>query len=264
MESTSDPTLRQRSAAVTDSAPAAAQLFHRAPVPLLGLDSAQRITQANVAAGELLETPCELLVGVPFAQLLVAGTQGQWAAFLERSTPTEFALQRRGGGRLVARILLTLIEGGAAVMALEAQGGARLESASVPTAHPLSSEAAPLRILLVEDEPIVRKSLSRQLKHLGLEVVAVGSGPEAMAAADSQIFDAVLSDLSMPGMDGVALAGRLREGHPALPIIIMSGNVPEDLQPQLLSLNLGRLDKPFGEGELRVALEQLVPGRARP
>lgn len=263
MDSTRDSTLRQRAEAVTDSAPAAAQLFHRAPVPLLGLDSAQRITQANAAAGELLETPCELLVGVPFAQLLVAGAQAQWAAFLERSTPTEFALQRNGGARIVARIRLTLLEGGAAVLALEAQGGARLETAPIPAMPPLSTEASPLRILLVEDEPIVRKSLGRQLKHLGLEVVAVGSGPEAMAAADSQIFDAVLSDLSMPGMDGVALAGRLREGHPALPIIIMSGNVPEDLQPQLLALNLGRLDKPFGEGELRVALEQLVPRASR-
>jgi two-component system, cell cycle sensor histidine kinase and response regulator CckA len=123
----------------------------------------------------------------------------------------------------------------------------------------VESRALPVRkVLLVEDEAIVRKSLTRQLKHLGLEVVSVGSAAEALAAIAAELPEVVLSDLSMPGMDGVALARKLREQHPSLPIVIMSGNVPEELQPQLVELNLARLDKPFGEAELRNTLEHLV------
>jgi len=123
----------------------------------------------------------------------------------------------------------------------------------------VESRALPVRkVLLVEDEAIVRKSLTRQLKHLGLEVVAVGSGAEALASIAADLPEVVLSDLSMPGMNGVALARQLRQQYPRLPIVIMSGNVPEELQPQLVELNLARLDKPFGEAELRNTLEHLV------
>ena len=154
------------------------------------------------------------------------------------------------------------------------EGSIRLESElgrgsevvlTVPASKPepvaARSPAAPLairRVLLVEDEPIVRKSLARQLKHLGFEVLAVGSGAEALVQLEAQLPEVVLSDLAMPGMDGLTLARRLREKHPTLPIIIMSGNVPEELQPQLVALQIGRLDKPFGEAELRHALGQLV------
>jgi len=133
----------------------------------------------------------------------------------------------------------------------------RSEPVPVRPAGPLALR----RVLLVEDEPIVRKSLTRQLKHLGVEVFAVGSGAEALAYVEAQLPELVLSDLAMPGMDGLTLARRLRENYPDLPIVIMSGNVPEELQPQLVALQLGRLDKPFSEAELRQALGALVMGR---
>lgn len=289
MDSTRISTLRQRINALTDSAlqsevrpelgaiaaelereagelqrrqhlaDRAAELFARAPVGLLGLDSSLRITEANATAAELLRVSPAQLVGVTLGQLLLPSELPRWAAFLESPAPAEFAFRGPGGDPLPTGVRIVKLSDGSAVLSLEVLGATPAMAPPPPRTSSPSATAAPFRVLLVEDEPIVRKSLGRQLKHLGLDVVAVGSGPEAMAAAETQVFQAVLSDLAMPGMDGVSLARHLRQRHPSLPIIIMSGNVPEDLQPQLLALNLGRLDKPFGEGELRMALEQLTP-----
>jgi signal transduction histidine kinase/CheY-like chemotaxis protein len=134
--------------------------------------------------------------------------------------------------------------------------------------RPLPVDAPPplapraVRLLLVEDEPIVRKSLARRLRHLGLDVEAVPGGEEALAAVSLRPPQVVLTDLSMPGMDGLTLLRRLKETHPSLPVVVMSGHVAEALRPQLEALHVRQLDKPFGERELGAALEAVLPPEA--
>jgi CheY-like chemotaxis protein len=179
---------------------------------------------------------------------------------LSRDRPTENA---RIDLRDLVRDAVRLLEHALPVdvrIRVDDPGTGIMITVAVPPSRPdgpgVSTEAlARRRVLLVEDEPIVRKSLARQLKHMGFEVTAAGSGTEALTSLDAQPPDFVLSDLAMPGMDGVTLARRIREKYPLLPIVIMSGNVPEELQPQLLALDLRRLDKPFGDVELRAVLD---------
>jgi signal transduction histidine kinase/CheY-like chemotaxis protein len=81
------------------------------------------------------------------------------------------------------------------------------------------------RLLLVEDDQLVRRSLTRWLISDGFEVIAVADGQEALsvlkAAGD---IACVVSDIAMPGIDGEHLAGLLAEQQPAMPVVLLSGN----------------------------------------
>ena len=71
-----------------------------------------------------------------------------------------------------------------------------------------AAERPPRRILLVEDERLVRETYAEVLTACGHEVVPAGTGEEALAAIRDRAFDAVVTDLSMPGMSGLELRGR--------------------------------------------------------
>jgi len=81
------------------------------------------------------------------------------------------------------------------------------------------------RLLLVEDDQLVRRSLTRWLISDGFEVIAVADGQEALsvlkAAGD---IACVVSDIAMPGLDGERLAALLAEQQPDLPVVLVSGN----------------------------------------
>lgn len=77
-------------------------------------------------------------------------------------------------------------------------------------------------ILLVEDEPKLRRAYSNQLGEAGFEVTEAKGGSEAVRLVKAGRFDVVLSDLVMPKVDGFSLVRRLRELGPDLPVILMS------------------------------------------
>jgi two-component system NtrC family sensor kinase len=78
------------------------------------------------------------------------------------------------------------------------------------------SPLAGRRLLVVDDEPSLRAGLEAFGRMRGIQVVAAESGPVGLAAANAQPFDAVVCDLRMPGMDGIAFHEELRRSHPAL------------------------------------------------
>jgi signal transduction histidine kinase/ActR/RegA family two-component response regulator len=81
------------------------------------------------------------------------------------------------------------------------------------------------QLLLVEDQALVRRSTQRLLEGLGLNVLAVSNGLEALALLErSHGFDVVMTDVAMPGLDGEGLARRLAEIAPDLPVILYGGN----------------------------------------
>jgi two-component system, chemotaxis family, CheB/CheR fusion protein len=94
-------------------------------------------------------------------------------------------------------------------------------------------------ILVVDDEEAVRAWICRSLRGLGYAVVEAGDAAEALllAGEKQRPLDLVLSDVVMPGLDGVKLRARLAEMRPELPVLFMSGFVLEELVRQ------GRLDR---------------------
>jgi CheY-like chemotaxis protein len=79
------------------------------------------------------------------------------------------------------------------------------------------------RILLVDDDDLVRDVLREQLETTGFMVVTAANGTEAVAAFEAEGVDLLLTDFAMPGIDGVTLITRLRGFEPCLPAILMTG-----------------------------------------
>jgi CheY-like chemotaxis protein len=78
-------------------------------------------------------------------------------------------------------------------------------------------------ILCVDDEDIPRTLRQLVLQRQGYEVVAVGSGKEALAILATRHFDLVLTDQMMPGMKGTDLTRQIKLATPSLPVVIISG-----------------------------------------
>jgi len=106
--------------------------------------------------------------------------------------------------------------------------------ATAKSAAPSRIEAARVsklsaRVLLVEDSPELSSSIAESLEKSGCVVTPVSSAVEAerLALAADSGFDVVLSDIVMPGGDGVALAARLRKRRPELPVVLITGYARE-------------------------------------
>jgi CheY-like chemotaxis protein len=80
-----------------------------------------------------------------------------------------------------------------------------------------------LRLLVVDDEPSLRTSLSLVLRQLGYDVRSAGNGFAALSEVREEIPDILLSDLNMPGMSGFELLSVVRRQFPSIPVIAMSG-----------------------------------------
>ena len=103
----------------------------------------------------------------------------------------------------------------------------------------LSVEGAAPRVLLVEDDLVLLRALTRLLRASGCQVTQVGSGLVASQMAKVRAFDVVVTDLSMPEMGGLEVAARMREGDPSLSVVIMTGS--PSVETAVRALELGAL-----------------------
>jgi CheY-like chemotaxis protein len=118
-------------------------------------------------------------------------------------------------------------------------------------------------ILVVEDDAQFRRFLVEVLEDAGYAVNVAGGGAAALAQLASQPVDVVLTDLVMPGQDGISLIRVLRKTRPDLPIIAMSGRGRTGLHMDSLELVRllgadGTLQKPFTAEVLETALRQVL------
>jgi CheY-like chemotaxis protein len=89
------------------------------------------------------------------------------------------------------------------------------------------------RILVAEDNKSIQEIVSRLLKFMGFEVALAGNGFEALLLFIGNSFDLVLTDLEMPIMDGLSLAGHIRERSPSTPIILLTGSDRETVRKKV-------------------------------
>ncbi|MDH5667608.1 MAG: response regulator [Nitrospira sp.] len=113
----------------------------------------------------------------------------------------------------------------------------------------------PCRLLVVDPSPDIQASIVRHVQGRGMSVTAVEDPESAVAAMDHNAPDIVITDLFLPGQDGVLLTQELRNRHEACPVIVMANNASEaDVVQALRAGAIDYLHKPIAEDELAHAL----------
>jgi PAS domain S-box-containing protein len=154
--------------------------------------------------------------------------------------------------------------GGALKLSSRPDAGTTAELWLPRTTEPVAPDAAlapdaaspagrSLRILLVDDDPLVLAGTLAMLEELGHDAVHIAaSGAEALAVLERDGgFDLLLTDHMMPGLSGMQLAARARALHPALPVLLASGFAELD---EAAGATWPRLRKPYGLTDLAAAL----------
>ncbi|MGH3843689.1 MAG: response regulator transcription factor [Pseudonocardiaceae bacterium] len=123
-----------------------------------------------------------------------------------------------------------------------------------------------VRVLVVDDEPGVRRALERGLRAEGMQVVTATDGPSGLRAALTGSFDAVLLDIMLPGLSGYRVLQRLRAAGVGTPVLLVSAKDGEVDQADGLDLGAdGYLVKPFSfvvlVAQLRAVLRRQVTQR---
>jgi two-component system response regulator TctD len=122
-----------------------------------------------------------------------------------------------------------------------------------------------MQLLLVEDDPTMQATLHRALTRRGMEVLAVGDGRMALNQWLVQQPDAVILDLTLPGMDGLEVLSQARARGLRTPVLILTAR--GTIGDRVIGLNLGAddyLPKPFDLDELEARLRALVRRSADP
>ena len=102
------------------------------------------------------------------------------------------------------------------------------------------------KILLAEDDAAVREFVRRALSYGGHEITAVDDGTGALEALAEEPFDLLLTDIVMPGLDGIALALKVTKDLPELPILLMTGYAAEHQRAHNLEALIYQvISKPF-------------------
>ncbi len=115
------------------------------------------------------------------------------------------------------------------------------------------------RILLVEDEKLIRWSLANRLSKEGFQIVEVDKGGDALQAIEEQEVDLVLLDNRLPDRDGLSVLKELGESHRDIPVIMMTAY--STVESAIAAMKLGAFDylnKPFEMDELLVTLQKAL------
>ena len=115
------------------------------------------------------------------------------------------------------------------------------------------------RILIVDDQEMMRDSLAATLAREGHEITAVGDGPLAVTRLEAHRFDLMISDLKMPKMTGIELMAEARRLRPEMPVVLMTAFAT--VQTAVEAMKLGAYDyiqKPFEGEEIRILVDRTL------
>jgi len=115
----------------------------------------------------------------------------------------------------------------------------------------------PLRVLIVEDEPVICDGCRLVLGERGYRVEICRTGKQGLLALEREAYDVLLLDLKLPDLDGMEILKILRQEKPGLPVIIMTGYSTTSSAVEAMKLGAADyLAKPFSDDELLEALEK--------
>ena len=117
-----------------------------------------------------------------------------------------------------------------------------------------------IRILLAEDDQVMREYLTRALERSGYAVTAVDRGTAAIPLLESEPFDLLLTDIVMPEMDGIELAQRAGEIAADMRVMFITGFAAVTLKAGKAMPNARVLSKPFHLRELVMEVDRLFQG----
>ncbi|MGX0937603.1 ATP-binding protein [Cupriavidus metallidurans] len=141
--------------------------------------------------------------------------------------------------------------------------GIPLTSTASPAQRSMQMSKLDLQVLAVDDHPVNRRLMQQQLEQLGCRTTLVSSGEDALLACRQGQFDAVLTDVHMPGMDGYALAHALRADGFTIPIIGVTASVVTGEAERCVASGMnGHLTKPVLLQALADSLRQVLPDRS--
>jgi DNA-binding NtrC family response regulator len=121
------------------------------------------------------------------------------------------------------------------------------------------------RILIVDDEKNILLTIRHALEPKGYEVASATTGEEALRLLEQQVFDLMLLDLKLPGIDGMSVLKEASERQPNVPVIIISayGTVGNAVEAMKLGA-IDFLEKPFSPEELREAVRRILSRKELP
>lgn len=119
------------------------------------------------------------------------------------------------------------------------------------------------RVLIVDDEDVARKNLSHVLERDDCEVFQASSGEEALRKLGSSDFDIVITDLRMPGIDGMEILERVKAKHPGIAVIMITGYATVETAVEAMKKGaFNYITKPFKLDDVRTTIKQAVEKRA--
>jgi EAL domain-containing protein (putative c-di-GMP-specific phosphodiesterase class I) len=173
------------------------------------------------------------------------------------------------------RALVALVPGTRRALAARApalEGNADMKATTMQMRSPEESDDERLAsgrtrgcVLVVDDEPGVRRALARQLRSLGYRALEASSGRQALAVLAAERVHVVFTDLSMPDMDGIQLMNAIRAENTFMPVVFTTGHPSIDSAARAVELGAFRyLVKPVAHDALRGCIDAaLVDARTR-
>jgi two-component system KDP operon response regulator KdpE len=117
----------------------------------------------------------------------------------------------------------------------------------------------PLRVLVIDDEPAIRRFLRTSLTAQGYSLLEAEDGETGLAMLQRNAVDVLVLDLGLPGISGLDVLKKLRDGHSSVPVIVLSSR--DDETGKVTALDMGADDyvtKPFGMDELLARIRAAV------
>jgi CheY-like chemotaxis protein len=199
-------------------------------------------------------------------------------ARISNPAPSTLGPQKTGAGQGLATALGThRSHGGVLVVGTETDGGSAFRAlfpaapdtnASTPSGLADSQiHGAGRTVLVVDDEPLMRNTVTNILRRLGFHVLSSADGVEALGLCARHLADLqlVLTDLDLPHMSGLALLRTVRQMNRSIAMMAMTGRCSKEQRAELAALDVTLvLRKPFAQKELQEALRRALPGESFP
>lgn len=224
-----------------------------------------RVSSTRIAPGERPETGRSFMPAVPYGVLAVEDDgPGVDPAMAARIFEPYFTTRSNGQGLgLSSAFGLVKQSGGFLLNERTPMGGARFaiylpECGALADQGPADRAPGGKVILLVEDELLLRMSVARGLERQGWRVRQAADGAAALLRLQTERPAVLVSDIRMPGMDGIGLTEAARDLHPGLPVLLTSGFADEAARVAVPGLGVGFLPKPYTVKTLGERIRQLA------